>query len=102
MNKQKIEISNFSPHLFWDINSSEVNVNNHARFIIKKVLLYGFYNDWKIIFNLYGKQIVCDYAKNIRELDLKTASLISIISNIPLTDFECYTITQSNPKHWNF
>ena len=101
-NKDSITINNFSPHLFWDVNIADIKINKHIDFIIKKVIIYGFYNDWHLISKLYGKQTIAECAKNIRELDLKTAHFISVITDTPINEFKCYTIKQSIPKHWNF
>jgi len=100
--KKDISIDSFSQHLFWDVDKSDLDFTRHARFIVKKVLLYGFFEDWQLIFRLYGKNAIMDHAAHIRELDLKTAYFISTITDMPLSDFICYTMIQSHPKHWNF
>ena len=91
-----------SKHLFWDINVSEIDEQKHKKFIINKVLQYGTFNDWKIILKFYGKDTIITISKTIKDLDNKTISFLSVISDIPKTEFLCYTTKQSIPTHWNF
>ncbi|MDA3890487.1 MAG: hypothetical protein PF517_02355 [Salinivirgaceae bacterium] len=77
-------------------------MRKNTTFIIKKVLLYGFFSDWKIIMQLYGLKKIGQNALKIRGLDKKTASFVSILTGIPKDEFQCYSIKQSAPKHWNF
>ena len=91
-----------SKHLLWDIDSNNINYIDHAEFIIKKVLQFGFYSDWKKISGYYGINKIIEVAVKIRDLDLKTASFLSAISGVQKNKFICYTTKQSIPKHWNF
>jgi hypothetical protein len=47
-------IDQFSKHLFWDTDKDSLDMNLHAAYIIKYVLNYGFYDDWKLILEFYG------------------------------------------------
>ena len=40
-------ISDFSPHLFWDVDRSKLDFEAHAAQIIKGTLEYGLMKDWK-------------------------------------------------------
>ncbi len=91
-----------SKHLFWDVNIFDINEQKHKKFIIKKVLQYGTFADWKIVLKFYGKGTIINIAKTIKDLDKKTLSFLSLISGIPKTEFLCYITEQSMPKHWNF
>ena len=99
---QNNSLSDFSPHLFWDVDIKDVDMVKHSKFIVKKVLLYGVFSDWKIIISQYGLKKIGEYAKTIRELDKKTATFVSLLTGIPKNEFQCYIIGQSIPKHWNF
>ena len=102
MRKDSEIISNFSKHLFWEIELSDLNLNLHSKFIISKVLQYGNYSDWKLLVSYYGINTIVQQAQKIRELDKRTASFLSLIGNVPRTKFLCYSTTPSIPKHWNF
>jgi hypothetical protein len=101
-NRQGKLIHSLSGHLFWDVDISKLDEDIDSKYIIKKVLLYGLYADFKKILNYYGLKKIIDTAVNSREIDKKTASFLSVISGIPTSRFACYITEQSRPKHWNF
>ena len=102
MEDNKNIVNVLSRHLFWDVNISEIDAQKHQKFIIKKVLFYGTFNDWKKILRFYGKDSIISISKNIKDLDKKTLSFLSSISGTSKTEFACYTTKQSTPKHWDF
>lgn len=95
-------IDKFSKHLFWDIDKSTLDFEQHAVYIIKNVLNYGFYSDWKLISDYYGNAKIIEIATKIKDLDVKTMSFLSAKGNVKKEDFLCYTSRVSTPKHWNF
>lgn len=95
-------ISNFSKHLFWEVNTAEIHHDLHAKYIITKVLQYGLIEDWKILSRHYGLDKITEVAVKIRDLDKKTATFLALISNVSKQNFVCYSTKQSTPKHWNF
>ena len=97
-----MSIKDFSPHLFWDLNIDKIDVQSHKNLIIRKVLLYGLINDWKMIYKFYGISEISAIAREMKELDERTMSLISLLSKTPKEAFLCYTMKQSMPKHWHF
>ena len=92
----------FDRALFWDIDPDILIINKHAKFIIRRVLQYGSIEDWNELKKLYGLELIVKKAQTIRDLDKKTASFLSVIGNVSLNTFRCYTSEQSIPKHWNF
>lgn len=97
----KKELS-LSKHLFWDIDMHKIDYIMHAAHIIRKVLQFGLYSDWKKISGFYGLDKIIEVASKMRDLDLKTASFLSIVSGVSKNNFICYNTKQSIPKHWNF
>ncbi len=95
-----MNISDFSKHLFWDINRSKLNFEKNKRTIIKDVLEYGLIDDWNIIYNYYGIDVIAQTMLDIRDLDEKTLSFISLLSNIPQEKFLCYNTRRLNSIHW--
>ena len=95
-------ISKFSKHLFWDVNSSDLDLNTHSKYIISKVLQYGNYSDWKALLSFYGLDTIVKKAQSIRELDKRTAAFLSALGDVPKTSFQCFSTKQSIPKHWVF
>lgn len=98
--KQKIDINNFSKHLFWDINRSNLDFEKNKKTIITNVLDYGLINDWNIIYNYYGIDEIAKIAMNARDLDEKSVAFVSLLSKIPKEKFLCYTTKQLNRRHW--
>lgn len=95
-------ITDLSTHLFWDVNKNTLNWEKNASLIIKRVLEYGLWEDWKIIYEKYGIALIAEKAKNLRELEPKALNFIATVSNVPVNAFRCYTTTQSKNPHWNF
>ena len=100
--EDKYSISDFSKHLFWDVDNNKLNIINDYKFIIKKVLIYGLLSDFRLINKIYGIEKIGIVAINIRELDKKTLSFVSLLTNTKVEKFICYNTEQSIHKHWNF
>lgn len=95
-------ITQFSHHLFWDVDREKIDLEKNKKWLIQRVLEYGLLKDWLIINNYYGISRIAQIAKQIKEIDDKSLSFISILSGISKEDFLCYTTKQLSPKHWNF
>ena len=95
-------INTLSNHLFWDVDTSSIDTEAHSKYIITKVLQFGLYKDWTNLRKFYGLERIVKTAKNIKDLDRKTASFLSAIADVPKDNFLCYTTKQSTPKHWYF
>lgn len=91
---QPIKISEFSNHLFWDVNRDELDLDTNKSFIVKRVLEYGLMRDWNLIYKYYGLQTIIELAKSFRSIDPKSFSFILNLSGLPKEDFRCSTIVQ--------
>jgi hypothetical protein len=91
-----------SPHLFWDIPKDTLDWERNAALIIKRVLEYGLWEDWKIIDKKYGIEFIAQEVKTLRELEPKALNFIACLAHQPLSAFRCYTTTPSKNPHWNF
>ena len=94
--------SQLSPHLFWDVKRDELDSERSRRFIIKRVLEYGLWQDWLLIEKYYGLKTIATEAQQVRELDGRSLAFISLLSGVPKQQFKCYTTKLSTPAHWNF
>lgn len=101
MNNEKF-LRSLSKHLFWETDISTVDDKKHIKYIITKVLLYGLYPDWIKLVEHYTLNTIIDNALQIKELDKRTASFLSLLGDVPKNRFLCYNTKQSAPKHWNF
>ena len=100
--EKKQRINDLSKHLFWDVDRSKLDFKKNKKSIIQRVLDYGLINDWRIIYDYYGINEIAETATTLRDLDKKSISFISLLSNIPKEEFLCYTTKQLIPKHWDF
>ena len=74
----------------------------NKKWLVQRVLEYGLLKDWLIIYKYYGISKIAQIAMQLKELDDKSLSFISLLSDIPKEKFLCYTTKQLIPKHWNF
>jgi len=100
--KQKPKLTDFSKHLFWDVNVENIDIDKDKDYIIKNVLEYGLMSDWLKIYHYYGINQIADIVKTFRDIDPKSLSFIALLSGKPNTYFRCYSYQLSVPKHWNF
>jgi hypothetical protein len=92
----------FSPNLFWDVNPNDIDMEEHAAFIVHRVLEYGLIEDWNYILSYYGMSRILFMVLQYRSLDPKALSFISAITKTPKENFRCYTTIQLNQQHWNY
>lgn len=97
MNKTK-----YSSHLFWDIDVDSFDMVINKKLIIQRVLELGIYKDFKLLISDFGLDEITNIAANIKSLDKKAASLISMLSGKPKESFLCYNTKLSPKIHWNF
>ena len=97
----KSPILNFSPHLFWDVDNSNLDMDKDKKWIINRVLEYGLYNDWLLIKTQYGLKQIANSAFTMRDLSKKTVSFLSTLADVPKEKFICYTSKQSHLNCWN-
>ena len=89
-------------NLFWDIDVNTLDYDKHSRFIIERVLLKGDLPDWFELKKIYGIERIKKEILQVRYLDKKTLSFLSLIFCIPKEKFRCYNIKQSTQSHWNY
>jgi hypothetical protein len=95
-------ITQLSSHLFWDVDRTKLDPEKNKKWLIQRVLEYGLLNDWLIIYKYYGISKIAKIAMQMKELDDKSLSFISLLSDIPKETFLCYTTKHLSPRHWNF
>ena len=78
-------INMFSAHLFWDVRKEDVDFDEHAQYIIKRVLEYGLLEDWNLIRQYYGLSKIVEVAKELRDLEPRALAYISAVSKTPKT-----------------
>lgn len=90
------------PVLFWDIDPVNLDYNAKARYVIGRVVMYGTLSDWKSVLQYYGSKRVLDEMLQERYLDKRSLNFLSFYFEVPKTQFRCYTLQQSIPRHWDY
>lgn len=93
-------LTQFSPHLFWDVGVNDLDWDRHARFVIGRVLELGTLADWYVLKQHYGIRRIAEIAKGIRSLNQKAATFIAVVAHIPREQFACYTTARLTQQHW--
>jgi hypothetical protein len=101
-NNSDINIMQLSPHLFWDVDREKFDFSKNKKWLIHRVLEYGLLKDWVLIYKYYGIEEIAQIVIQLKDLDKKSISFISVLSKIPKEKFLCYTTRQLNQEHWNF
>lgn len=94
-------LKQFSENLFWDVDMSQLSMDEHPSYIIQRVLERGQMNDWRLINRYYGLDKIVEECKQMRTLDPVCLSFICTISHTKEEDYRCYHFRQSNPTLWN-
>ncbi|MEN8156631.1 MAG: hypothetical protein ABFS10_06760 [Bacteroidota bacterium] len=100
MKNSEFEIAKLSSHLFWDVNAKKLRVEDDFPFIVKRILEYGLIGDWKLLSSHFSIDEITAVAKSFRDLDSRSLSFISTLSDEPKENFRCYITKQLTPPHW--
>lgn len=93
-------INDLSPHLFWDVDKTNLEWKKHEAQIIEKVLIYGLLDDWKLLNLVYGKEKIKNVSRNLRSLDDVTLTFLCTIYELKKEDFRCYTERPLQTNFW--
>ena len=90
----------FSPNLFWDADSAELDLVKHKKYVVQRVLERGTMEDIRQMFTMYGFEDVVSTSKMLRSLEPKALSFIACLADEPRENFRCYTNKQSLKAPW--
>ena len=90
----------FSVNLFWDADSSQLDLQRNKKYVVQRVLERGSIDDLRLAFEIYGMSGVVATAKTLRTLEPKALSFVACIANEPKDNFRCYTRKQSSQAPW--
>jgi len=85
------------PYLFWDIDALSIDSVKHKKFVIERVLRYGFPKDIQLLLNLYDTNSIKETVCTSRNLDRKTANYWAIHFRIPREEIICFSIPSITP-----
>ena len=92
----------FSKNLFWDVDATNLDAKEHARFIIERVLTRGRMVDWWTLIGLYDWETIKKKVVQIRYLDKVTLNFCSTLFHIPKSKFICYNQPQAIKELWDY
>jgi hypothetical protein len=90
----------FSTNLFWDTDPSKVDMEQHAKYIVGRVLDYGSWEDWLLIRSYYGIDRLREIAMGLRSMFPESLSFIALATDTPENQFRCYELIQSKTEPW--
>lgn len=96
----KLKIANYSPHLFWDVDKSKLDLNKRKAFLVNRVLDYGVMADWNQLVSDLGIDEIGRIALGLKHLDPKSLSFIAMLINKDIKCFRSYSTIQLNKVHW--
>ncbi len=97
--REKNKISEFSPHLFWDVEVENLSWEKNSAFLVQRILEYGKEEDWQLLCKVYS---LAEIATNLRSLDEVALSFISTIAKVPIQNFRCYTNKSSAQSYTGY
>lgn len=84
-------ISDFSPHLFWDVDPAIPDLEKQKRLIVERVIQRGSRKDLYLMQQIYDKELIKGIIKEIAWLNEKDMAFVQVYFGIPLNEMKCYT-----------
>ncbi len=82
MGKQEEKL-NFIPKrvgLFWDMDPDQLDIKQHAHFIIERIMNFGEDSEVRWMWKTYPKDLLAHVAKTSRDLRPETCSLWTLLT----------------------
>jgi hypothetical protein len=73
----------FSQYLFWDTPVEMIDIKQHKKYIIERVLVKGFLSDFYTLLKLYTQDEIAEAIRKSKVLDPKTVNFCSYYFNVP-------------------
>ena len=83
-------IRSLSSGLFWDVNRDEVDPDQHAQWLVPRVVERGSRSDVDAIFDYYDETTIRDALTGARSLDRKSIAYFAARFNLRRDDFSAY------------
>ncbi len=98
-NPQKIK-DFLRPALFWDVDYSVLNLDDHAAFVIVRVMERGNREEVRAIWNYFGADTIKQHLLSARSLSPKTISYFANQFKIQSSQFRSAIISQDQVNTW--
>lgn len=96
-----ILITDFSPHLFWDVDKNKLDFEKSREQIVYQVVEYGQMKDWLLLQKIYSKGVLKEIVMSLRVLDKVTLAYLAHYFQVDKTQFRCFNNSQSAQNFWN-
>jgi hypothetical protein len=83
-------LKELSPHLFWNIDVSKLDIKKNKKTIIERIIEYGLDNDEIILWKLYNYFTIKKVAVNMDSLPYLRIKYYSFVLNLKENKFKCY------------
>jgi hypothetical protein len=87
-------MTSLSDHLFWDVDRSAIDPEQHAAWLVKRVLEYGRWADWQLLVARYGKPRLAELVTGLRTLQPRAFAFCRAWFDLPSSSFRCSTSKQ--------
>lgn len=94
-------VTEFSTNLFWDVDPTTLDLDQHRKYVVARVVECGTFEDWKLLCRHFGLPTVVSIAQTLRSLDARAVSFLSVVGHVTRDSFRCSTQTPSTPSLWN-
>jgi hypothetical protein len=86
--------------LFWDVNPAQIDVVEHATWIIIRVVERGRLADWHTVRTHYGDEAMIRAVTTARDLSPHSVALCCAAFDLKKEDFRCCTARPFPPAPW--
>lgn len=87
------------PKIFWDVDHRQLDYDQHAKFIIKRVFDRGDVMDIRYCRRFYSEELIKETLINAKFILPSRLRLAGAIIDLPIEKFRCYATLPSNPTH---
>ncbi len=74
---------------FWDITPAELDVSQHPRYVIERLLEYGDFPELRWLFGRFTRNEIVKTLQTTRRLSLRSANFWAQILRIPQKQVRC-------------
>jgi hypothetical protein len=74
---------------FWEINPAELDVSQHARYVIERLLEYGDFPELRWLFTRFSREEIIAALKTTRKLSLRSANYWANYLAVPRRQVRC-------------
>ena len=87
-------------NLLWDVDLEKFDPDQHAGYLVKRVLERGTFDEWQKVRSFYGDARIEEEVGKLSSLDPKALSYCAAIFKRPPESFPCYTKKPYQPAPW--